>query len=169
MESDGDLVEEYNYDPWGRRRNPSDWSYSNVATPTYTQRGFTGHEHLDMFNLINMNGRIYDSEIARFLSPDPIIQDPYNLLSYNRYSYCLNNPLKYTDPSGYSSRRLWEEDLLRMEAYGQGAQFFNNYPYSWSDYQSYILRSHYGNTAYQYNWETGVYTDKLYPSGEVHI
>ena len=47
-----------------------------------------------------MNGRIYDSEIARFLSPDPIIQDSYNILNYNRYSYCINNPLKYTDPSG---------------------------------------------------------------------
>ena len=100
MNSAGNILEEYNYDPWGRRRNPADWSYSNVAVPTYTNRGFTGHEHLDIFNLIDMNGRIYDSEIARFLSPDPIIQDPYNILNYNRYSYCVNNPLKYTDPSG---------------------------------------------------------------------
>jgi RHS repeat-associated protein len=101
MESDGDLVEEYNYDAWGRRRNPSDWSYSNVPAVTYTQHGFTGHEHLDMFNLINMNGRVFDPEIARFISPDPIIQDPFNIISYNRYTYCLNNPLRYTDPSGY--------------------------------------------------------------------
>ena len=34
MNSNGDLLEEYNYDPWGRRRNPADWSYSNVAVPT---------------------------------------------------------------------------------------------------------------------------------------
>jgi len=95
------MLEEYNYDPWGRRRNQTNWSYSNVSVPTYTNRGFTGHEHLDMFNLIHMNGRIYDPEIARFLSPDPFIQDPYNLLNYNRYSYCMNNPLKFTDPSGY--------------------------------------------------------------------
>jgi len=54
-----------------------------------------------MFNLIHMNGRIYDPEIARFLSPDPIIQDSYNILNYNRYSYCLNNPLKFSDPSGF--------------------------------------------------------------------
>ena len=47
-----------------------------------------------------MNGRIYDSEIARFLSPDPIIQDPYNILNYNRYSYCSNNPLRHIDPTG---------------------------------------------------------------------
>jgi RHS repeat-associated protein len=54
-----------------------------------------------MFNLINMGGRVYDPEIARFISPDPIIQDPFNIISYNRYTYCLNNPLKYVDPSGY--------------------------------------------------------------------
>ncbi len=109
MNSIGNILEEYNYDPWGKRRNPADWSYSNVSSPTYTQRGFTGHEHIDMFNLINMNGRIYDSEIARFLSPDPIIQDPYNILSYNRYAYCLNNPLIYIDPSGYYKITLWEK------------------------------------------------------------
>jgi len=49
-----------------------------------------------------MNGRIYDPTLARFLSPDPILQNPGYTQSHNRYSYCLNNPLKYTDPSGYS-------------------------------------------------------------------
>src|SRR3989338_5718492 len=48
-----------------------------------------------------MNGRIYDPVIGRFMSPDAYIQDPYNLQSYNRYSYTINNPLAYTDPSGH--------------------------------------------------------------------
>jgi hypothetical protein len=47
-----------------------------------------------------MNGRIYDPYIGRFLSVDPIIQSPDNSQSYNGYGYCLNNPLKYSDPSG---------------------------------------------------------------------
>jgi len=111
MENDGDMLEEYSYDAWGTRRNPVDWSYSNVSAPTYTQHGFTGHEHLDMFELIHMNGRVYDPEIARFLSPDPVIQDPYSIFSYNRYSYCLNNPLKYTDPSGYKEAEI-EPELI---------------------------------------------------------
>jgi RHS repeat-associated protein len=64
-------------------------------------RGYTGHEHLDKFALINMNGRVYDPVLARFLSPDPIIQNPENTQSLNRYSYVVNNPMKYTDPSGY--------------------------------------------------------------------
>jgi RHS repeat-associated protein len=58
------------------------------------------HEHLDMFSLINMNGRLYDPVLCRMLSPDPFIQSPDNTQNYNRYSYCWNNPLKYTDPSG---------------------------------------------------------------------
>jgi len=48
-----------------------------------------------------MNGRVYDPITARFLSADPIIQSPSNMQSLNRYSYVMNNPLSYTDPSGY--------------------------------------------------------------------
>lgn len=56
---------------------------------------------LDAVGLIHMNGRVYDPTIGRFLSADPFIQAPNNLQSYNRYSYVINNPLRYTDPSGY--------------------------------------------------------------------
>ena len=55
---------------------------------------------LDGFGLINMNGRVYDPVIARFLSPDNYVQSPTNSQGFNRYSYCLNNPLVYTDPDG---------------------------------------------------------------------
>ena len=58
------------------------------------------HEHWPEFSLIDMNGRFYDPLVARFLSPDPYVQAPDNSQNFNRYSYCLNNPLKYTDPSG---------------------------------------------------------------------
>jgi RHS repeat-associated protein len=55
---------------------------------------------LPEFGLINMNARIYDPLLGRFLSPDPFVQAPDFSQSFNRYSYCLNNPFKYTDPSG---------------------------------------------------------------------
>jgi len=87
--------------PWGRRRNPANWADYNVPAPRLIARGYTGHEHLDGFGLINMNGRMYDPVIGRILSPDNFVQDPTNTQSYNRYSYCLNNPLRYTDPSGW--------------------------------------------------------------------
>ena len=47
-----------------------------------------------------MNGRCYDPILGRFLSPDNYVQSPGYAQNYNRYSYCLNNPTKYTDPSG---------------------------------------------------------------------
>jgi RHS repeat-associated protein len=96
----GTVVEHYAYDPWGNRRNPADWTQADTRTSFILNRGYTGHEHLDAFGIINMNGRVYDPLTASFFSPDPYIQSPGNWLNYNRYAYCLNNPMKYTDPSG---------------------------------------------------------------------
>ena len=56
---------------------------------------------LDAVGLIHMNGRVYDPTLGRFLSADPTMQFPKNMQNYNRYSYVLNNPLSYTDPSGF--------------------------------------------------------------------
>jgi hypothetical protein len=47
-----------------------------------------------------MNGRLYDPKLRRFLSPDVENQIPDNSQNYNRYSYCMNNPLNFVDPSG---------------------------------------------------------------------
>jgi len=97
------LLHEYSYDAWGRMRNTANWNnYSPGSEPVLfvAGRGFTGHEHLPWFNLINMNGRLYDPLTAQFLSPDNYVQLPDFTQNFNRYSYCLNNPLKYTDPSG---------------------------------------------------------------------
>ncbi|MBO7416069.1 MAG: VCBS repeat-containing protein [Bacteroidaceae bacterium] len=92
LEYDGTQTYGASYDAWGKR----------TITCGYIQveKGFTGHEHIDELGLINMNGRMYDPLQGVFLSPDPYIQNPSNPQNYNRYSYCLNNPLKYTDPTG---------------------------------------------------------------------
>ena len=104
---DKTYAEKFAYDAWGRRRNPTDWTFTNVPQPLIIDRGYTGHEHLDKFNLINMNGRIYEPYLGRFLSVDPIIQSSGNSQSFNGYGYCLNNPLIYIDPSGYLKEGLW--------------------------------------------------------------
>ena len=91
----------FNYDAWGRHRDISSLDYIGMHSgPAWINRGYTGHEHLDAFQIINMNGRLYDPVIGRMLSPDNNIQLPYNTQNYNRYSYALNNPLRYTDPDG---------------------------------------------------------------------
>jgi len=51
---------------------------------------------------------LYDPLTAMFFSPDPFIHAPENWLNYNRYGYCMNNPTRYTDLSGYQ----W--DILDM-------------------------------------------------------
>ena len=99
----GVVKEKYAYDPWGNRRNPALWKDADTRTKFIIDRGYTLHEHLDALGLINMNGRVYDPLLGMFLSPDPYVQAPGNWLNYNRYGYCLNNPLIYTDPDG----ELW--------------------------------------------------------------
>lgn len=100
----GTLAGEMSYDAWGRRRNPINWEYYTNLTDAnaWHPRGFTGHEHLDIFEMINMNGRMYDPILGRFLSPDPFVQAPDYTQGLNRYAYCVNNPLSLVDPSGYS-------------------------------------------------------------------
>lgn len=96
------VVEENSYDPWGRLRNPETHELHAPGTEPELMlgRGYTGHEHLTWFGLINMNARLYDPLIGRFLSPDPFVQMPDFTQNFNRYSYCLNNPLVYVDESG---------------------------------------------------------------------
>lgn len=101
VDENGSVVRRYAYDPWGKRVNPTDWTQPDTSEELYhINRGYTMHEHLDDFGLINMNGRVFDPAMAQFLSPDINIQDPYNWLNYNRYAYGYNNPLSYVDPDG---------------------------------------------------------------------
>ena len=123
--TDGTTVETFRYDPWGLALlldadpaldtlvvdDPEQIVADSVAVGgiSWTQaglsvyvgsHGYTGHEHLYGYGLINCNARLYDPALGRFLSPDPLIQNPSSTQNFNRYSYCLNNPLKYTDESG---------------------------------------------------------------------
>ncbi len=114
----GVVVERMAYDPWGKRR------FSNGTNDRLdalygvsTDRGYTMHEHLDEMGIIHMNGRVYDPLNGRFMSSDPIIQEPGNLQSYNRYAYVFNNPLLFTDPSGYSAWTKFRDRVLKPVAF----------------------------------------------------
>ena len=92
VDDSGTSVFDARYDVWGNQ--------TVTKNQVGFRRGYTGHEMLPEFRLINMNGRMYDPVISRFLSPDNYVQFDNFSQSFNRYSYCLNNPLKYNDPSG---------------------------------------------------------------------
>lgn len=102
IDAAGAVKQELSYDPWGRLRNPVNQQlYAVDSEPALLLgRGYTGHEHLQMFGLINMNARLYDPVVGRFLSPDPYVQAPDWSQNFNRYSYALNNPLRFNDASG---------------------------------------------------------------------
>ena len=100
VDNQGVTIEEHSYDPWGNHRDPITWTLTNFTTNLSVNRGYTGHEMLPTFQLINMNGRMYDPIIGRMLAPDNYIANPLNAQDYNRYSYARSNPLKYTDPTG---------------------------------------------------------------------
>jgi RHS repeat-associated protein len=99
LDEDGKVVEKAFYDPFGGRVDEAGKPVSLDSDPATTV-GYTGHEQ-DEDGLTNMRGRIYDRRQYRFLTPDPLVASPLFGQSYNPYSYVWNNPLRYTDPTGY--------------------------------------------------------------------
>ena len=96
----GAVVQDVWFDPWGTAYHIDGVNEPSPVTALLFDRGFTGHEHMMLFGLINMNGRVYDPVTSSFLSVDNYVQDPSYTQNFNRYAYCMNNPLKYTDPDG---------------------------------------------------------------------
>ncbi len=89
----GALVNQYGYRPFGADCSPA---FSGL---TLSQR-FTGQSYDEAIGLYYYQSRYYDPAIARFIQPDTILPS-FGSQGINRYSYCYNNPLKYTDPSGH--------------------------------------------------------------------
>jgi RHS repeat-associated protein len=123
----GNTLEYDSYDAWGRRRNRDGTDQSTGCTldpspPSKTFRGFTGQEEMDAFCLINLNGRIYDPALGRMLSADPIVSAPMYGQAFDRYTYALNNPLSFTDPSGYSQCATCEPPPHCVDSCNQNAQ-----------------------------------------------
>ncbi|MCI0728561.1 MAG: hypothetical protein L0332_17830 [Chloroflexi bacterium] len=73
-----------------------------TTNPALTDRGYTGHKHNNDLGLVYMNARFYLPGVGRFASADSIVPNAANPQSLNRYSYVLNNPFNFTDPTGHS-------------------------------------------------------------------
>ncbi|XP_074649459.1 uncharacterized protein LOC141904717 [Tubulanus polymorphus] len=108
----GQVLLRKRYNVFGKPQPFKDWAFErssvsySAASFSGIKRDFTGQERIDELQLIHMNGRVYDPEVGRFLSPDPHVQDPYDTQSFNRYSYAKNNPLRYNDPSGFFFKKI---------------------------------------------------------------
>src|SRR6185312_17129128 len=101
----GNLVQHYEYSAFGQTR----LTLSATAFPV--SRRYTGQILDEDTGLYFYNARYYDPQLARFVQPDDVIPDFFNPQSYNRYSYCLGNPLRFTDPSGHAEQLLWYDRL----------------------------------------------------------
>jgi len=88
----GALVELTSYDPYGKIK----------AGGTKSKFLYTGQEHDGETGLEYYNARYYSSDIRRFTQPDTYTANIYNPQDLNAYSYVLNNPLRYTDPTGHN-------------------------------------------------------------------
>ncbi len=97
-----------------------------------------------------MNARFYVPGLGRFLSADTIVPDPANPQSFNRYSYVLNSPLKFTDPTGHCAEGSWGDDYEDAGCLQIAQEVANTYGYSF-------------NSLSKYNWGLG---DELIADGE---
>jgi RHS repeat-associated protein len=86
-------VQDVQYLPFGS--TSSDIGFVSVS------HKFTSQEEDAETGLYYYNARYYNSRLGRFISADPTVPDPLNPQALNRYSYVVNDPLHYVDPSGY--------------------------------------------------------------------
>jgi RHS repeat-associated protein len=92
------------YYPYGETRT------AESNPPSSARYRYTDQEEDAETGLYNYVARHYDPVIGRFMSPDSIVPDYADPQSLNRYSYVMNNPLIYTDPTGQSYEEMGDSD-----------------------------------------------------------
>jgi RHS repeat-associated protein len=111
-DAQGNLFEDISYDPFGATRSDS----IPPNTTSNVNHKYTGQELDAETGLYNYNARLYDPDLGRFLTPDTIVPDPENPQALNRYSYVINNPMLYSDPTGHSWwSKIWHGFLAAIK------------------------------------------------------
>ncbi|MEL4106283.1 RHS repeat-associated core domain-containing protein [Oscillospiraceae bacterium WX1] len=93
-DSTGSIVMTYDYDPFGVVTTAT----GNIAN-SYL---YAGYQFDDETGLYYLNARYYDPVMARFISADTYTGKTSDPLSLNLYTYCSNEPMMYTDPTGHT-------------------------------------------------------------------
>jgi len=156
VDETGTIVEKRLFDAWGGIAKVQDGAGNVLTGLSILDRGYTGHEHLQSVGLINMNGRLYDPKLRRFLQPDNNVQDPFNTQNYNRYGYVLNNPLKYTDPSGESIFEYVLGFVFSIYVHGGAASGGQANPFKWDSSTWVSAISSVASSVGSFNATTGV-------------
>ena len=122
----GGIVQKFSYDAWGNRRDPLTGVMLNsselASANSITSYGYTGHEHIDEFGLINMNARIYDPKIGMFISVDP---QAGSYPGTYPYTYCGGDPVNRVDPTGedwyedQNGNLYWQEGDKDLDGYSR--------------------------------------------------
>ncbi len=150
LKTDGTIMATYQYDAFGNalEGTATKENLKSIENP-YT---YGGYRFDDESGLYYLNARYYDPATARFMSEDTYRGDPNDPLSLNLYTYCLNNPIRYTDPTGHAvtdwdkqhitnkNDRNKLEDINKqvIEKYNQRDQYANNINLTYSARQGYI-------------------------------
>ncbi len=98
-----------------------------AGTALPTDRRFTGQREEPSLGFYDYGARPYDPVLRRFLQADTLVPNPANPQSLNRYAYTLNNPLRYTDPSGhYTQDEIMK--YLGLDTWEAVEQYFATMP-----------------------------------------
>lgn len=93
IEAAGAIVATYDYDAFGTLLSKTGGANSYIM--------YAGYQKDDENGLYYLNARYYDSVTARFISEDTYTGEKNDPLSLNLYTYCVNNPIIYDDPTGH--------------------------------------------------------------------
>ena len=171
------IAQKLSYDAWGNRRNPlTGAALSNTelaSANSITAFGYTGHDHIDEFGLINMNARIYDAKLGMFISVDP---QAGNYLGTYPYAYCGGDPLNRVDPTGEDYWSTSDQNVI----YNFWKHYNENRDVSGFDFQGWYRMSDkefltaydkYGEAALTYNDQTATmyFSKGKVENGEVVI
>jgi RHS repeat-associated protein len=160
------VASQQEFDPWGKVRS------SGISA---TSINYTG-QRLDGTGLLYYHARMYDPLLGRFVSADPIAPRRSDPQSRNRYTYTLNNPLKFTDPTGYCSK-TWDTEKevsenfecyrLKQELSEYGLTVKNLFEWESKDLQI-ILRSaqHFAKAAH---WNSATFKNNMTRDGQITV
>ena len=105
-DSTGAITKSYKYDAFGVEQNVDDADNNAFR--------YCGEYYDSESGTIYLRARYYDPTIGRFISRDSVTGENTDPLSLNLYTYCHNNPIIGTDPSGHIPR--WLKNTLKVAA-----------------------------------------------------